>query len=653
MHNQTAKETVQSVTPAFDQAQAQIDKEINAWYGRFAKNNNISMLEAKRLLNTRELKEFRWDVEEYIKYGRQNAIDQQWMKQLENASARFHISRLEALKIRTQNAAERAFGNELDQLDDMAARIYMDGYYHTAYEIQRGLGIGFDVGQIDDRKLQNVLSKPWTADKMTFSDRLWKSKTQMINALHTELTRTCILGKAPDQAIQHMTKFVDGKVKNAKNAAGRLVMTEAAYFGSAAQKDCFNDLDVEFFEIIATLDQKTSDICQDMDGKHFPMSDYEIGTTAPPFHVWCRSCTAPWFEDDDDSMRAARDEDGKTYYVPASMKYKDWKQCFVDKTKDPADFLQKASAEDVRKAIQLAPDMFPPSFTATKAEAKNTQALMDYINACEGADPDVVELYSKMRKMENIESNGFPFAVKHNKNSEVHYTYYLSNGKLADAYISYPKLTGDNFTGQVQTTLHEQMHLMDMYLRKDPVRGDHWFSSEQKEFMKIFDDIKDIKDVKVSDKVKKMFDDFKQEYNSIHDRLYKKYQDTTKDLRDKYWNTREITASEYKKLSNKAYKEYEDAIDYESRNAANGLNNFQDIYDALSGGNFQDKSVVIYGHGIRYYRSVEQRCHETLANYGALSITRPDLIEILREDYPELVDELENIVQKMLKKAGD
>lgn len=46
------------------------------------------------------------------------------MKQLKNASARFYISRLEALKIRTQNTAEVAFGNELDELDDMAARLY-------------------------------------------------------------------------------------------------------------------------------------------------------------------------------------------------------------------------------------------------------------------------------------------------------------------------------------------------------------------------------------------------------------------------------------------------------------------------------------------------------------------------------------------------
>ena len=326
MNNKRAKATVQAITPAFDQAQAQIEKEINAWYARFAKNNQISLQEAKKLLTTKELKEFRWDVEEYIKYGRQNAIDQQWMKQLENASSRFHVSRLEALKIRTQNAAERAFGNELDQIDQMAVRTYMDDYYHTAYEIQRGLGIGWDVSQIDQRKLDNLLSKPWTADKMTFSDRVWKSKTQLIDSLHTELTQMCVLGKSPDQAINNIAK----RMNVSKNQAGRLVMTESAYFASAAQKDCFNDLDVEKFEIVATLDSHTSEVCQQMDGKVFDMKDFQAGVTAPPFHVWCRSCTCPWFEDNDDGTRAARGADGKTYQVPATMKYEDWMNSFVN-----------------------------------------------------------------------------------------------------------------------------------------------------------------------------------------------------------------------------------------------------------------------------------------------------------------------------------
>ena len=327
MNNKTARKTVQNITPAFDQAQAQIEKEINAWYTRFANNNQISLQEAKRLLNTKELKEFRWDVEKYIEMGEKNALDSRWMKELENASARYHISRLEALKVRTQNAAELAFGNQLDELDQMAARIYTDDYYHTAYEIQRGLGIGWDIGQIDERRLKNVLSTPWTADKLTFSDRIWKSKSQLIDNLQTELTQMCIMGTDPQDVIDRLAK----RMQVSKGQAGRLVMTESAYFGSAAQKDCFTDLEVEFYEIIATLDNKTSEVCQQMDGKVFKMSDFQIGVTAPPFHVWCRTCTAPWFEDfAEDDTRAARGKDGKTYQVPASMKYDEWKKTFVD-----------------------------------------------------------------------------------------------------------------------------------------------------------------------------------------------------------------------------------------------------------------------------------------------------------------------------------
>lgn len=390
--NKTAKQTVQSVTPAFDKAQAQIDKEINAWYARFAKNNQISLQEAKKLLNTKELKEFKWDVQEYIKYGRQNALDQKWMKELENASARFHISRLEALKIRTQNAAEQAFGNELDEIDQMAARVYMDDYYHTAYEIQKGLGIGWDVSQIDQRKLDNILSKPWTTDKMTFSDRIWKSKTQLIDSLHTEMTQMCVLGKAPDQAINAIAR----RMNVSKGQAGRLIMTEAAYFGSAAQKDCFNDLDVEKYEIVATLDNRTSEVCQQMDGKVFDMKDFQAGVTAPPFHVWCRSCTAPWFEDNDDGTRAARGADGKTYQVPASMKYDDWKEYFVDKTKDPADWLKVATVGDIVKANEelLAlrksiKDRHDPILTTVEQK-------QEFADIVDGMTKEQANLYEKM-----------------------------------------------------------------------------------------------------------------------------------------------------------------------------------------------------------------------------------------------------------------
>lgn len=323
--------TYAEIEPAFTAAQRSIQSEITYWYARFAVNNNITFAEARKWLTAKELAELKWDVDQYIQAGRLHGADPVWMKKLENASCRFHISRLEALQLRTQQALEVAFGNELDDVDKMVRKVFTEDYYHSIFEVQKGFNIGWEIGQIDERELDKVVKKPWATDGKNFSDRIWTRKTQMINQLHQELTRTLIQGKAPDAAIEHMTQYVDKSVKNAKHAASTLVMTEQAYFHSVSQEEAFKELDVEEFEVVATLDSHTSEICQEMDGKHFPMSQYEPGVTAPPFHPNCRSVTAPYFEDNYGGERAARDETtGKTYYVPDTMTYPQWKEKFVD-----------------------------------------------------------------------------------------------------------------------------------------------------------------------------------------------------------------------------------------------------------------------------------------------------------------------------------
>ena len=306
-------------------ASANIEREIAIWYERFAENNEITMAEAKKMLNLDQLKEFRWSVEEYIKYGRENALNQQWMKELENASARVHISRLEALKLQMQQQVEVLYGNRTDDLDKLLRNIYSERYYHTAYEIQRGFNIGWDLHSLNKNQLDKFLSKPWASDGKTFSDRIWTNKQQLIGSLQTHLTQSIITGQSPRELIHKISK----EFNTDKRKAGRLIMTESAAFASMAQKDCFNALDVERFEIVATLDSHTSDLCQDLDGEVFDMKDYEVGVTAPPFHPWCRTVTAPWFEDNY-GERAARDEEGNVYYVPNNMKYKDWRKKFIE-----------------------------------------------------------------------------------------------------------------------------------------------------------------------------------------------------------------------------------------------------------------------------------------------------------------------------------
>ncbi|HBG2388779.1 minor capsid protein [Clostridioides difficile] len=306
-------------------AMSNIERDILIWYNRFTENEGISLLEAKKLLNTRELEEFKWSVEEYIKYGKENAINQKWMKELENASARVHITRLEALKLQIQQQVEILYGNELDGIDKLMRDIYTSGYYHTAFNVQQGVNVGWSLMSLDTNRINKVISKPWTSDGLNFSERIWgKHRPALVNELHTKLTQSIIRGENPKKLVNDFAK----RFKVSKSQAKNLIMTESAFFASASRKDCFNDLDVEKYEIIATLDLRTSNICRELDGKIFDMKDYQVGITAPPFHCRCRTTTAPWFEDEE-GYRAARGEDGKTYYVPSSMKYNEWYEKYV------------------------------------------------------------------------------------------------------------------------------------------------------------------------------------------------------------------------------------------------------------------------------------------------------------------------------------
>lgn len=896
--NKYGTETYMQIEPAFDKAQRDVQKEIESWYGRYAKNNGVTMQEARKQLTTDELKEFRWDVNEYIKHGQENALNQQWMKELENASARVHVSRLEALKLRTQQAAEVAFGNELDAVDAMARKVYTEQYYHSAFELQKGFGIGWEIGQIDERKLDEFVKKPWATDGKHFSDRIWQQKGQLVSEIHQQLTRTCILGKAPDDAINAISKKFD----TSKNNAGRLVMTEQAYFHSVAQKGAFEDLDVEEFEIVATLDSETSEICQEMDGKHFPMSVYEAGVTAPPFHPWCRSVTVPYFEDNFTGERAARDEDGNTYYVPDNMTYKDWKKGMVDgdtgglepvddhepeqaketddfvEIKDAIDFgygdytkddyikwwddyeahnsnvhlskeelnviedyteggfiglndvsrfsddqlLKKGySTEDISRLrhradvldgalskydldtnivthrferdvswltgngngveelekligseytadgftssgmlpnrfrfgggkedavhfeiitpegtngaflsvskkgeneflynrgtkfhvidggerivkeqkfniktmqmeevevkerflkVQVIPDAvenavedvveeavediievekldaanFPEAFSS-KSEKKNTETFVDYVNSIEGANSDTIKLYNSMGELESIESNGIPFKISHGKDHAVGSTMRY-NGDLVDVKLTIPKLSGDDLAGQVDTMLHEEMHLIDMYCRTDPQKAGGWFSSSRSQLV---DAVKNASP-EMSDDVSALFKDFKTEYDKTTDAIRDAYKQKMEALKLSYYPDGKVSVwsdigkyQSYQKEAKKIDKWLDDERDYQCRNImGGGVNTLQDIYDALSGGAFRDNGTVVYGHGSKYYRDTDSRVQETFANYGALSVARPDLVEMLRKDKPELVAELEATVKEILRKVG-
>lgn len=421
----------------------------------------------------------------------------------------------------------------------------------------------------------------------------------------------------------------------------------------------------------AALDKRTRDSHRQVDGEirelDEPFSNGMMypsdpaGGAAEVVNCRCALLQRAKWALDDDELETLK-ERAKYYGLDKTKDFDDFKQKYL-KAVEAENVASKATSKN-KKMVETADKKvykegekldisnFSPAFTA-KAEAKNTQKLVDYVNNLEGSNPAALKLYNSIGKLEKFDEMGIDFKISHASSHAVSTRAYYT-GKLVEVKLTIPKLSGDNLAGQVNTTLHEEMHFIDMMLKENPdsTKGT-WFSAANAKLVDAFKKT----DESISDGIKTLFaahdkehkaitEKLRDAYNIEHEKLVKQY------LPNGIWGEG-ANYKEYQKQQKKLQKKIlDEQRDYESRNImGGGIGNLQDIYDALSGGKYRDNGVVKYGHGSKYYRSSENRILETIANYGSLSVTRPDLVEMLKEDKPELVAALDELIKEMGKKV--
>lgn len=363
-----ADEYLQTLEDIYRETEHTVQRDIESWYQRFATNNNVTLAEARKMLTTGQLEEFKWTAEQYVKAAQQANLSPEWIKKLENASTRFHVSRLEAIQLQIQQQIELLYGNQVDGVDDLLKKLVSNGYTHGAFEIQKGIGLGWDFTALNQKKLETLLSKPWTTDGRTFRDRCWVNKADLVDTVNKELLQGMLRGDPPAKTITAIQK----KFGTARYKARRLVHTETTYFNAVSKIQMYKDLGVDQIEIVETLDSRTCAVCQPLDGTVIPLAQYEPGVTVPPFHPNCRGTTCPHY-DDMDGERAARNADGDVYYVPANMKYADWVQTFVNGGSKAG--LTAATATAILDIVEQ----------ATGAKKGTSMAIQD---AVKGANPN-------------------------------------------------------------------------------------------------------------------------------------------------------------------------------------------------------------------------------------------------------------------------
>lgn len=353
----TARELSESLRGAYIEAAREIQKEIEAFYGRYAGMNGLSIAEVKMRLNPKELKSYAEETKRYYdmvdpsKIGMDMA--ESYRKELRYQSARSYMSRLEALKTDLKRVVMDLGGKERQGLERTLEKIYSDTYARTrcAADVYRGFSTGF--ARLNHDQLNSAVHQKWLGSN--FSDRIWKDKGSLLDSLNTTFLQGVARGQNPRKIAEQMAERLGANY----SACERLVRTEAAHVANMSTMKGYKDSGITSYKILATLDSRTSEICRDYDGKVFELKDMEVGVNAPPFHPNCRTTTIAHFAPDEidamfeEAQRVARDEGGRLYYVPASTTYRQWEGMM---SKPPATGLketvrkiksEKAKKEDV------------------------------------------------------------------------------------------------------------------------------------------------------------------------------------------------------------------------------------------------------------------------------------------------------------------
>lgn len=525
------------------------------------------------------------------------------------------------------------------------SNIYTDQFLRQVYDLGQSINVKANFNRLNPALIQKTLDYPWSG--AMFSDRLWQDKERLGRNLRVGLTQSMILGEGIPQIMDRINKGID----TARYNSERVARTETKRVTYCAHDDVYKDTGVEELRYRCANggDSRTCQYCRADNGKVFKRGE----EPTLPRHPNCRCVYIPVVSDtfEDNELNEL------TGSVRGAENYEKWREAEAKKQEE-VKIVEKVNTKTVEKELKENPTPvpehikltdYPQVFYATKPEAKNTQALLDYMNSKTSVDPNVVALYTKMDKLCDGLSDEVVLKVTHGEH-RVKRSWNRNFEYVFDVGI--PKIN-PNYIGTYDTNLHEEMHFLDMLItvkdNKDKLPS-KMFSQSYKPLVEAFDKATPV----IGDKAKKLFEDFAKECDII----YKKQQETFNTQHEKIkeqYRSGAIDWKKYNSLFKKLQKEVNEEADNKRRALfGGGVSGLQDIYDAVSKGTFRDTGQVTYGHGSAYYtdrRRTNPNCSESLANYASLCVGHPELIDILAEDYPEIVTALRGCVEAMLKEV--
>lgn len=321
-----ADEVADVVGKAYLNAAKYLQVEAEKVFEAYRRNIGLSEHEAKQLLSKvgNEL-----DYESFKRvYNKVKdpEIRKTLLAQLDAPAYRARLQRLEGLRKKVLEQCNEIYGVELKEANKHLFELANDAYNLSMYDIQKGIGYGFEFAQLSKEGIEEILKNEWSGEH--YSKRIWANTKKVAELVKDEI----FLGEMVGKSAHDMSAAIMDKMGVGAMQARRLIRTESCFVANQAEMESYKECDLERYRFIATLDLVTSDVCAALDGKTFPVDQQQPGVNCPPMHPNCRSTTIACIDDDDLEglkRRARNPVTGENMTVPADFTYEAWEKKYV------------------------------------------------------------------------------------------------------------------------------------------------------------------------------------------------------------------------------------------------------------------------------------------------------------------------------------
>ena len=311
--------------------------EINAFYGRYASKEGISIAEAKKRVSQLDIKRYERKAKRYVKEKNFSAEANEEMR-LYNLAMK--VNRLEMLKANI--GLELIAGhNEMQKFMEEI----LQG--RTEDELKRQAGILGESVKNNAKTASTIVNASFHNAK--FNDRIWLYQNLLKAEVDKLLQSGMIQGKNPRVLARELEK----KFGVSKYNAERLMRTELARVQTEAQKESFirNGFDMYTFHVNGGCCPICEGIAKE-NGGHYKVKDMMPGTNAPPMHPHCRCSTSAY--EDSDEYEAWLD------YVSKGGTTAEWEKLQTEKKKTPVNkngediiFDESLNDEAWKKSVEI------------------------------------------------------------------------------------------------------------------------------------------------------------------------------------------------------------------------------------------------------------------------------------------------------------